>query len=223
MLRRTGGPPGLAALILALWVPTAQAQCEPLPSTPPPGFDRVEEDWELVIAAPDIEAVGPQITTTLSPVADNARGFVATNLNYRDSPFRAGGLQVQAWVDGTQRGASDADHTEQLANDEETVAWTQVMWTGGGRINFGIINGNSTTWGRFGEGCNLNIGLDCDAANLDAYSPAYSVANSGVGWQADRVRSMSLVRVRYYAQGTLVAIDQAARPVPLAPAAGDGG
>ena len=28
------------------------------------GVDRVEEDWELVIAEPDYVAVGPQITTT---------------------------------------------------------------------------------------------------------------------------------------------------------------
>ena len=54
------------------------------PPTPPP--DQVEEDWQVVIAEPDPLAVGPQITTIMSPNSDPTAAFVTFYLNYRDYP-----------------------------------------------------------------------------------------------------------------------------------------
>src|SRR5579864_5748369 len=65
----------------------------------PAATDRIEEDWELVIATPDLVAAGPQITTSMSPSADlTSSPFVAFDLNYREYPdFTPGGMQVQVW------------------------------------------------------------------------------------------------------------------------------
>src|SRR5690348_6875547 len=88
----------LANLLLAFFLTgsfasLAQAQVS-LPLLP----DRVEEDWELVIATPDTVGAGPQMTTSMSPVADDTGPFVAFDLNYREYPdFVAGGMQVQVW------------------------------------------------------------------------------------------------------------------------------
>ena len=80
----------LAAVFLALPGTPALAQ------SPTP--DKVEEDWQVVIATPDIIGVGPQITTCMSPLSDVSTTFVAFNLNYSQNPsFQAGGLQVQVW------------------------------------------------------------------------------------------------------------------------------
>src|SRR5262249_50754347 len=60
--------------------------------------DQVEEDWLLVIGNPDYVGVGPQITTSMSPVGDSSTPFAAFDLNYREFPsFQAGGMQIQVW------------------------------------------------------------------------------------------------------------------------------
>ena len=80
----------LAAVFLALPGPPALVQAQ----TP----DKVEEDWQVVIATPDITGVAPQITTCMSPLSDVSTTFVAFYLNYSQNPsFQAGGLQVQVW------------------------------------------------------------------------------------------------------------------------------
>src|SRR6516225_2505779 len=65
-------------------------------SSGPP--DQVEEDWQLVIASPDPDESGPQITTCMSPVSDGSTPFVAFDLNYIDyPPFSPGGLEVKVY------------------------------------------------------------------------------------------------------------------------------
>src|SRR5687768_3262331 len=74
----------------------------------PAGTDRVEEDWKLVIAVPDLAGAGPQITTCMFPDGDDFTVFVAFNLNYRASPsFAAGGVEIQAWGDGGVEASSE--------------------------------------------------------------------------------------------------------------------
>ena len=54
--------------------------------------DRIEEDWELVIASPDPDVTGPQITMTMKPDASDSSPTMLLNLNYRDQPsFSSGG------------------------------------------------------------------------------------------------------------------------------------
>jgi hypothetical protein len=202
----------LAALLFAAAALIASGHAA-LAQTAQP-IDRVEEDWELVIEEPDVDGAGPQVTTTMSPQEDNSASFFAFNVNYRDSPFRAGGLQVLAWS-GKDLLASTTDKEAQCSTSGETITWTQRLSLSGGSLAYQIAQGRSTTWGSFNQGGQLDVSPSTSLASLDSYSPAVSVANSGVGWQANHVTRMTLARVRYYSGGTLVRTDDTPRSISL--------
>jgi hypothetical protein len=200
----------LAMLILNASMSLARAQ-----SSPPP--DQIQEDWQVVIGVPDPVSAGPQISTSLSPVADGSTPFFVFDLNYQDSPiFVPGGLQVQTWS-GDDLLASTTKGTAQCSTNGETITWTQSMILSSGSISFAINTGRSTTWGKFGQGQQLNVSgsFTTSLTSLSQYSPATSVANSGVGWQSNRVTSMTLLQVRYYAGGKLISKDTTTRTISL--------
>jgi hypothetical protein len=179
--------------------------------------DRVEEDWELVVAAPDFVAVGPQITTSMCPLSDFAlASFVAFDLNYREYPsFVPGGMQLQVWS-GMQLLNTSSQGSTQLSTTNETITWTQRMSVANGVITYDIVYGDSTSWGKFGQGeGQLGVTYPTTLISLVGYSPAASVAHSGVSWQSDHVTSMKLVRVRYYAAGVLLTTDTTPRTIDL--------
>lgn len=179
-------------------------------------IDRVEEDWQLVVAQPDIEAVGPQITTSMSPVADGSSPFVAFDLNYSEYPsFQAGGMQLQVWS-GNELLDTSSEGTAQFNTPGETVTWTQRMSLSNGSIEYQVLNGQSTTWGQFGQsGGNLSVDFASSLADLSGYSPDTSKANSGATWQSNHVTSLTLMQVRYYSNGSLVKIDATPRSISL--------
>ncbi len=91
----------LASAILALPFGGSVAQ------TPMIVPDEVQEDWLLVVGTPDIIGIGPQITTSMSPVSDNSTPFVAFDLNYQEYPdFQVGGMQIQVWSGDTVQGTA---------------------------------------------------------------------------------------------------------------------
>jgi hypothetical protein len=166
--------------------------------------DQVEEDWQLVVTSPDAIAVGPQITTVMSPDSGSNTPFIAFDLNYHEFPFfYPGGMQLQVWsgdnvLDTSSQGSSV------LNTPNETVTWTQQIYVNGGKIVYNINNGSSTTWGQFGQGSNLQVSYPTTLADLSAYDPNYSAKSSGVTWESNRVSSLTLVRVRYYSNGQLI-------------------
>lgn len=174
-------------------------------------IDSVQEDWVLIVSTPDFVAVGPQITTCMSPVSDDSQPFVAFDMNYREFPsFRAGGLQLQVWSGETVLSTS-SQGTSQFATPGETVTWTQQMSlnSGAGTLTYNVNNGQSTTWGTFGQGsgANLSVSYPTTVTDLSGYSPATSQAASGATWESNHVTSMTLVQVRYYSGGQLVTTD----------------
>jgi hypothetical protein len=199
----------LAALALAC--PSVRGQTG---SGPP---DRVEEDWQLVISSPNPTEVGPQITTCMSPVTDGSTPFVAFDLNYIDYPnFQAGGLQVKVYSGGNvQSSSTQGNALCQTTN--ETITWTQRMRvSSSSSVSYSIINGQSTTWGAFGRNQGLSrVSFTAPITSMAAYSADTSVANSGAGWQSNRVASMTLLCVRYYSGTQLIATDNKNRSVQL--------
>jgi hypothetical protein len=181
-------------------------------------IDQVEEDWQVVIGSPNATEIGPQLTTCMSPVSDGSTPFFALDMNYRDYPsFRAGGMEA-AVISNTD--GSVLDYSTQgdgvLGTANETITWTQRMSLSGGKANYAIVNGQSTTWGTFGQANGLDpISSTTAVTSLASYSPATSVAKSGVGWQSNRVSQMTLVRVRYYSDGQLISTDTTSRSVNL--------
>jgi hypothetical protein len=177
--------------------------------------DQVEEDWKLVVATPDVAGVGPQITTSMCPVADRTQApFVAFDLNYREYPsFAAGGYQAQVWSGDQLVQNSTGGKTDQFATANETITWTQRMSLANGQITYVIAAGSSTTWGSFGS--SVNVSFTSSLASLSGYSPSTSATNSGVSWQVNNVQELTLVAVRYYANGVLLSTDTAQRQLVL--------
>jgi hypothetical protein len=173
--------------------------------------DRVEEDWKLVVATPDVAGVGPQITTSMCPAADRTQApFVAFDLNYREYPsFAPGGYQAQVWSGGQLLQNSTVGKTDQFATANETVTWTQRMSLSDGRVSYAIVSGSSTTWGDFGS--SVSVSFTSSLASLSGYDPAISAANSGVSWQVNNVQELTLVATRYYANGVLLSTDTTQR------------
>lgn len=201
---------GLAAVAFA-----ARAAATTAADVPP---DEIQEDWQVVVGVPDPDGHGPQISTSMSPVEDRSTPFFVFNLNHRDRPsFSAGGLQAQVWsgeevIDLATKGQ------EECSAEGETITWTQSIKLSSDRVSFAVNSGRSTTWGEFGQGQQLDlkgVGYPTDLVSLSRYSPDRSVAGSGVGWERNRVASMTLLRVRYYAAGKLLSTDSTARPVDL--------
>jgi hypothetical protein len=199
----------LAALALNLSMTSARAQT--------PLTDQVQEDWQIVIGTPDTTGAGPQLSTMLCPVTDLSQPFFIFNLNYRESPtFAPGGIEVQVWS-GNQMLSSQTKGTAQCSTTGETITWTQTMQVSSGTLSFAINSGKSTTWGKFGQGNQLNVGgsITTNLTSLSGYSPSSSVSNSGAGWEPNCVTSMTLLQVRYYAGGKLLSTDKTARSVSL--------
>jgi len=182
--------------------------------------DQIEEDWQVVIASPNPVEVGPQITTCMSPVSDSSTPFVAFDLNYRDvTSFQPGGLQVNVYSSGNALDSSTQGN-QLCQTSNETISWTQRMSiSGGNQVTYTIVNGQSTTWGRFGQAQGLDpVSFPASITSLASYSPDASVAKSGAGWQSNRVAKMVLVCVRYYRSGQLISTDSNPRPVTLSSA-----
>jgi hypothetical protein len=182
----------------------------------PPVADQVEEDWQLVIGYPDVAGNGPQITTCMSPVADSTAPFVAFDLDYREFPiYQPGGMQIQVWS-GKNVQATSSLSGLLLNTPGETITWTQRMKVANGTINYQIVNGQSVTWGNFGQANGqLTVSYNASATSMAGYSPGLSVANSGVTWESNLVTSLTLVQVRYYANGQLISTDTTPRQVTL--------
>ncbi len=209
-----------AASMLAVAATLGMAQ-QPGPTVP----NKIEEDWQLVVANPDPQSIGPQITTCASPNSDPAAAFVTFYLNYQDYPsWSPGGLQIKAYGPAPNASTSPPvlDSASQgsgvCETQGETISWTQRMKLSGGNLNFKVVNGLSTTWGQFGQGPGtFGVSMPSTLSDLSAYKPDYSVSKSGVSWQSNRVTSMTLLRVRYYNGRQLISTDSTSRTVQLTP------
>lgn len=181
----------LSVTLLLLVATKASAQT-------PAALMAVEEDWELVVAQPDVNSAGPQVTCSIFPthLTDTLNATIL--LNHRTIPdFAAGGLQLQLW-DGDYVVATRRIPNESvLSNDGETVTWTvRLEISHQNELLLSIFNGNSTTWGSFGNQGYLNITMPTTLPDLSGYSMNNSMNNSGVSFASNHVQSLKLLRVR---------------------------
>jgi hypothetical protein len=180
-----------------------------------PAPDRVEEDWEAVIAEPDLAAEGPQLTTCMTPNGDEPSRFIAFSVNYRLRPSaRPGGLEVLAWA-GDELLAQATEGDAALETPDETVTWTQELSLAGGEAVFRVRDGRSTTWGEFGAEDRLLVRFATADEDLSRYDPEWSARRSAATWQSDHVASMTLVRVRLYRGTQLVETRELAQAIRL--------
>jgi hypothetical protein len=175
---------------------------------------RVEEDWEVVVGTPDSTTSGPQITCAISPLGNLGGKHCLFMVNHRTHPsFSAGGTQLQVWNGESLFATDKHPNTALLSTAGETVKWTMKMSLVGGQLIFDVDDGVSTTWDNFGANGLLWEAVESDLANLNGYSPAVSVANSGVNFASNRVQSLVLKKVRLVLSTGEVLEDNTARVV----------
>lgn len=174
----------------------------------------VQEDWELVVDTPDPNSSGPQVTCSISPHAEDDSLYAAFELNHRTLPeFERGGMQLQVWSGKYNLANNPFPQHQPMSTAGETVTWTMSMKLAGENLTFEVLNGDSSTWGKFGGQGFLRSTQLCDLANLNSYSPEDTIESSGVGFASNRVRSLTLKAVRYYLSNGDVITDDEARVV----------
>jgi hypothetical protein len=178
------------ALASALCCFAAQAQA-------PTQIVRVEEDWELVVGTPDAGSVSPQVSCAFSPVGHVDSVYATLELNHQSLPeFVPGGLQLQVWNGESPLSSRKFPNSNVMGNAGETVRWTQSMRLDSEVLTFEITDGSSSTWGNFGGQGYLKASLFTTLTDLNEYDPAVSVKNTGIGYAANRVKSLTLKKVR---------------------------
>ncbi|HUY91282.1 MAG TPA: hypothetical protein VMV10_21265 [Pirellulales bacterium] len=183
---------GLGAMVWFAGFNVSDAQ------TTPVGTTRVEEDWELVVGAPDDNDNSPQVTCVIAP-SDLGSGYAALDVNFHSQPdYAAGGVQIHVWSPDTPMLVANSDATATLQTSSETITWTTRMSVASNALTFQIVNGSSSTWGDFTDNGSLQLTVGALLANLDGYSPSVSIANSGIPYASNRVTSLTLKAIRYY-------------------------
>ncbi len=170
---------------------------------------QIEEDWEMVIAVPDLNSNGPQLACTFSPVCNLNSIYATFELNHSSAPaFSAGGLHLHVW-NGEERVVSKAfPDAKQLSTAGESLTWTQRMRIRDHKLLIAIVNGRSATWGNFGDAASLTTPGIGRMDSLDNYTPVVSMENSGVTYASNCVERLVLKRVRAKrADGTVTTVE----------------
>lgn len=178
-----------------------------------PPYNRIEEDWELIVGEPDPDTHAPQLINVISPTGDSSGKYGILELNHSTQPeYFEGGLQLQIWSGDECRDYATTTDSSLLNITGETITYTLSMALSYGLLRFRVKNGTSTTWGSFG-GSNLYVSTPSTVANLSGYSTAVSVAKSRVAFAGHRVEKFSLKQVRYYIDSDVVKVDETFRQI----------
>ena len=123
--------------------------------------------------------------------------------------FTEGGMQVQVWW-----GDYLVGYKRQFAPTEFNVAIEEVTYTSvtevqNAKLNLYVSNGNSVTFGTFGDSgtTSLKIQLDTARSNLNDFDATNSTRNSRVTYGANRVNKFVRTEVRYYTDAGLYYTD----------------
>jgi hypothetical protein len=158
---------------------------------------RVEEDWELEIGEPDPNSVGPQILTTMSPNADLTGTHFTLEINHRSAPsWTPGGISIHRWTGETRNASFDRADRTIMQTSSEVLTWTQALYHDSGRLHYKVYNGVSSTWGPFGYSNMLKLDTSWGSGNINGYTPAVSVAQSGAAYAGNRIHMLKIKQIR---------------------------
>ena len=190
---RRHGPPAVCLALVATFLAVSASGAD---------VASVQEDWQLVVNDPDVNLNGPQITCVMSPSTMD-QAYFAFDVNYQTQPsYSPGGLQIHAWNPDSPIVTCNFSEQGLMQTSTETVTWTQSLSLADGVLTFAVANGQSQTWGAFGD---EQLAVSTTLTNLNSYSPQVSTGNSGVCFASNLVNSLTLKAVRYYAaDGTLI-------------------
>jgi hypothetical protein len=157
---------------------------------------RIEEDWRLVVATPEVSSNSPQVVCAMYPSGGDEGDYMAFELNHQSQPgYATGGLHLHAWDGEHLLGSAHTQSAVSMRHQQEQIEWTQTMTLSDGLLTYEVIQGTSETWGAFGAG-ELKVSVNSNLENLNGYNVEATLAGSGVGFGANRVTSLTLRNVR---------------------------
>lgn len=156
----------------------------------------IEEHWELTVGGPEIDRCAPQVSLVMSPTGDMDGNYFVFLLNHSTSPgFTAGGLQMQHWKGDLLVSTRNSYHADILSYDNETIRWVQKLSIRDGKVVFDVDDGESDSWGSFGNGDGLFMPTNYSLARLNDYQPSISINESGITFAGNRVSSLVLTKL----------------------------
>jgi hypothetical protein len=168
---------------------------------------RIEEDWEMVVNDPDPTNYCPQVTFFTSPTNSDSTYF-QLQMNYAaDDEFSGGGFHVAAVHNESIVDEARSVTRLALQTDGDHIRWTSVMAVFDNAFFFAVRDGHSDEWGTFG-GPNYLVEMPAGSVDdLAHYTPQESLDTVDIGFGANRVSSLKLLRVRvYYKNGNSITI-----------------
>ena len=159
----------------------------------------VEEEWQLEVGEPNLDANAPQVSMVMSPTNNLNGDYFMFLLNYRTQPaYLPGGMQIQHWSGEEAEFVNNSLEESELSHTAEIVNWTQRLSIDSGNVSFQIKNGNSASWPEFGDDDdNLSHSIYTGADNLNPYSPTISLLESDIGYAGNRVVSLTLQKITW--------------------------
>lgn len=167
----------------------------------PSDIVRVEEDWELRVVHPDGLIDAPQVTTSLLPFGESSDILFQFDINHASLPtFESKGVQIRISDDDVLISQARLLGDKQLSKNGEVLSWTQVAQRTASGLVFGVTNAVSHSLGDFGGTASYTYASEfaMGDSDLDDYSIADSLANSGVTFSGNRVDYLRLKTVRLY-------------------------
>lgn len=167
---------------------------------------KVEEDWVLDIANPDPEADCPQIITVFGPSDPTIGTHAVVELNHGTLPdFSEGGMQLSVWWGDWLIGYRRQHAPAELYYAIERLTYTTVTEVQNNRLKLFVANGESLTWGEFGDDgtSSMKVELLTERANLNEWNPDHSINHSRVTYGANRVNKYVRSEIRYYTESGL--------------------
>lgn len=156
----------------------------------------IEEHWELSVGGPEYERCAPQVSLVMSPTGGMDGLHFVFLLNHSTTPdFIPGGLQMQCWDGDVLVKSANSNRTEVLWHDSETITWVQKLRIYDGRVVFDVDDGESLTWGNFGNGDGLIMWTNYQMERLNTYQPSVSIGESGITFAGNRVSSLVLKKL----------------------------
>lgn len=172
---------------------------------------RIEEDWLIEVASPDLLKNSPELVTSISPEPGNSQPVAALLINHRTFPsYAPGGVQLQVWQGGHLLDCDSYPELRQLDLQDETISFTFVMSIEDSNLTYQIINAGSETFGDFGT---LTVTAPRRVDSLDRYRPDDSVARSTVNVGTQRLSKYVLKSVRWFGRETLLQTEDLERSV----------
>jgi hypothetical protein len=107
-------------------------------------------------------------------------------------------MQVQLWSGEELVDAKVGPIEATLNHTDDVIRWVQRTDLQDGQLLFEIRSGTSQAWGSFGGQGHLKLAVDTEVENLNGYRPAISIEQSGVSFAGNRVRSLTLQKLRWF-------------------------